>query len=220
MQEPIQVFQQSAICLSGSLKLYFDPFQIPKKFQDADFIFITHPHWDHFSLLDILKVKKEDTYFIIPKEIYEELLDIGVLEDHIKIVKPFEEYFFETMSFRTVPAYNREKDFHKKEMGWLGYVVTLDHVIYYIAGDTDNIFDNQSIKADVVFLPVGGGYTMDAREASRLANTIEPHLAVPTHYLSVVGSLEDARKFRSYLDSKIACKIFYRKKEGEEDYHD
>ena len=154
MNNPIMVFSNNSICLTGSLKIYFDPFQIPKKFQDADFIFITHPHWDHFSLIDILKVKKVDTNYIVPKEIYEELLDIGVPEEQIKIVKPFEEYFFENMSFKTVPAYNRDKEFHKRESQWLGYVVCLDQVIYYIAGDTDLTEDNRKVKCDVAFVPV------------------------------------------------------------------
>lgn len=216
MDNPIMVFSNNSICLTGSLKIYFDPFQIPEKLNDADFIFITHPHWDHFSLIDILKVKKEDTNYIVPKEIYEELLDIGIPEEQIKIVRPFEEYFFENMSFKTVPAYNRDKEFHRKESLWLGYVVCLDQVIYYIAGDTDNLRENQSIQADVVFLPVGGTYTMDAIEAARLANMIHPHLAIPTHYLSVVGSLEDAKRFRKFLDSNIACKIFYKTKQEED----
>ena len=216
MKEPITVFSNNAICLRGSLVIYFDPFQIPEKRNDADFIFITHPHWDHFSLNDKLKVKQEHTNFIEPKENFEELLDIGISEEFIKVVKPYEEYFFESMSFQTVLACNRNRDYHKKENQWLGYVLKMDQVVYYIAGDTDNLVENQKIKADVVFLPVGGTYTMDAREAARLANTIRPHLAIPTHYLSVVGSLLDAQNFKRYLDSGIACKIFYKKKQGEE----
>ncbi len=213
---PIQVFAQNSIKLMGSLTIYFDPFQIPSEFHDADFIFITHPHWDHFSLIDILKVRKEETNFIVPKEIYEELLDIGVMESHIKIVKPNEEYFFESMSFRTLPAFNRSSEYHLKEKKWMGYLVSMDGVVYFIAGDTDVLDVHHKIKADIVFLPVGGTYTMNAREAARLANLIHPHLAVPTHYLSVVGSLEDARNFRKYLNEGIACQIFYRKKQDME----
>jgi len=212
-EQPIYVFAQNAICLRGSITLYVDPFQIPEDFHDADFIFITHPHWDHFSLIDILKVKKPETNFIVPREIFEELLDIGIPESQIKVVKPGEEYFFDTMSFRTIPAYNRTKEYHPKEKLWLGYLITLDHVIYYVAGDTDVTKENSTLKADVAFLPVGGTYTMDAREASRLANTMKPHLVIPTHYLTVVGSLEDARKFREYLHEGIACQIFYRTKD-------
>lgn len=209
---PIQVFAQNAIRLKGSLVIYIDPFQIPNESHDADFIFITHPHWDHFSLLDLLKVRGKETNYIIPKEIYEELLDIGVEESHIKIVKPQEEYFFEHMSFQTFPAYNRNSDYHLKENAWLGYRIVMDGVVYFIAGDTDVLEFHHGLKADVLFLPVGGVYTMDARDAARLANQIGPHLAIPTHYLTSIGSLEDARNFRSYLNDGIACQIFYRKK--------
>lgn len=209
---PINVFAQNAIRLCGTKTIYIDPFHIPSEMHDADFLFITHPHWDHFSLVDILKVRKEETNYIVPKEIFEELLDIGISENHIKVVKPNEEYHFDTMSFKTVPAYNRSKEHHPKEKNWVGYIITMDNVVYYIAGDTDITKENQNIQADVIFLPVGGTYTMDYREAARLANTIAPHLAVPTHYLTVVGSLEDARKFRECLNSKIACQIFYREK--------
>lgn len=212
-KSPIEVFAQSSIKLTGSFILYFDPFQIPKEIHDADFVFITHPHWDHFSLLDLLKVRKAETNFIIPKEIYEELLDIGVEESHIKIVKPQEEYFFEHMSFQTLPAYNRSSNYHLKESNWLGYLVSMDGVIYFVAGDTDVLEIHHQVKADVVFLPVGGTYTMDARDAARLANQIHPHLAIPTHYLTAVGTLEDARNFRKYLNEGIACQIFYRKKQ-------
>ncbi|MCI8394660.1 MAG: MBL fold metallo-hydrolase [Bacilli bacterium] len=215
LEKPITVFAHSAICLRGKYQIYIDPFHIPQNFHDADFVFITHPHWDHFSLLDILKVKKEDTNFIIPKEVYEELLDIGILEEHIKIVKPFESYSFAFMKFQTIPAYNREKNYHLKESNWMGYLITLDQIVYYIAGDTDIHPFNREIKADVVFLPVGGVYTMDAREAARLANLIHPHLAIPTHYLTVVGALSDAKDFRRYLHQGIACQIFYHTKEEE-----
>lgn len=211
-EKPINVFAQNAIFLKGSYNVYIDPFRIPEDFHNADFIFITHPHWDHFSLIDILKVRKEETNFIVPKEIFEELLDIGISEEHIKVVKPAEEYHFEHLSFKTIPAYNRTKDYHKKENNWVGYLITMDQVVYYIAGDTDSTKENQKIKADVIFLPVGGTYTMDYREAARLANTIKPHLAIPTHYLSVVGSLEDAKNFRKCLNPPIACQIFYQEK--------
>ncbi len=211
--EPITVFAQNSICLRGSVTIYIDPFHIPKEMHDADFIFITHPHWDHFSLMDILKVRKEDTNYIIPKEIYEEILDFGVLEEHIQVVKPFEKYHFASMTFQTVPAYNTKSSYHLKEKNWMGYVISFDQVIYYIAGDTDVTQEAKKIRADVVFLPVGGTYTMNATEACALANLIHPHLAIPTHYLSVVGTLQDAKRFVQGLDEGIIGKIYYDRNE-------
>lgn len=216
MNKPLNVFAQNSIYIKGSYTIYVDPFHIPNETHDADFIFITHPHWDHFSLIDILKVRKDSTNYIIVKEIFEELLDIGIPENQIKVVKPLETHHFEQMSFKTIAAYNITSNHHPKEKNWVGYLIEMDQVIYYIAGDTDVTKEIQQIKADVIFLPVGGTYTMDYRAAARLANTIGPHLAIPTHYLTVVGSLKDAKNFRECLKKEIACQIFYRRKEEEE----
>lgn len=212
MNPKINVFAQNSILISGSYKVYFDPFHIPENFHDADYVFITHPHWDHFSLVDLLKVRNENTSFFVPKEIYEELLDIGVKEEQIKVVKPDETYYFEKMSFQVIPAYNILKDHHLKESNWMGYLLTMDEIIYYIAGDTDVTPENKNIAADVLFLPVGGTYTMNYEEAANLANLIHPKLAIPTHYLTVVGSISDAENFCNLLKKEIASKIFYKEK--------
>lgn len=212
MNPKINVFAQNSILINGSYTIYFDPFHIPENFHDADYVFITHPHWDHFSLIDLLKVRKEETSFFVPKEIFEELLDIGVKEEQIKVVKPGETYYFEKMSFQTIPAYNRLKEHHLKQNNWMGFLLNMDEIIYYIAGDTDIIEENQNIKADVLFLPVSGTYTMDYQEASKLANLIHPKLAIPTHYLTVVGDIKDAINFCNLLEKDIKSKIFYKEK--------
>jgi L-ascorbate metabolism protein UlaG (beta-lactamase superfamily) len=54
----------------------------------------------------------------------------------------------------------------------------------------------QQIKADVVILPVGGTYTMTAAEAAEAVNTIQPEVAIPMHYGSIIGSMRDAETFK------------------------
>lgn len=71
----IQVNCQSSIKLTGNKVIYFDPIKVEEK-HDADYIFITHPHWDHFSKEDILKIKKENTKIIGPFGIEKELKEI------------------------------------------------------------------------------------------------------------------------------------------------
>lgn len=205
----VKVFAHSSIFLEGKNKIYIDPFNIPENFHNADYIFITHPHWDHFSLVDILKVRTEETIFVIVKELFEELLDIGIKEDHILIVKPFENYHFEHFNFQTIPAYNLNKDYHLQEKGWVGYIIELEKTSYYIAGDTDVTKESKEIKADVLFLPVGGIYTMNYQEASELANYLKPKYAIPIHYGKVVGNNEDARKFCALLNKEIKSHIYY-----------
>ena len=83
----------------------------------------------------------------------------------------------------------------------------LDGIRYYIAGDTDKTLENEQVKCDVAFLPVGGTYTMNAREAVKLAISINPKIVVPIHYGTLVGTIEDARYFKEQLKDKVECII-------------
>ena len=82
-------------------------------------------------------------------------------------------------------------------MGWLYYII--NGIRYYIAGDTDITEENKQVKCDVAFVPVGGTYTMDFKEAAQLINIIKPKFAIPVHYGSVVGSKQDATDFIKLL---------------------
>lgn len=216
MQEKIQVFAQNSICLRGSYVIYIDPFHIKGNPNDADYVFITHPHWDHFSLLDILLVRKSSTIFFITKEIFEELLDIGIPENQIKVVKPNATYRFDNLIIETIPAYNKEKDFHPKSNDWVGYFLTFDSVSYYIVGDSDIIKEQDQLKPDVLFIPIGGNFTMDEREAARLTNHLNPRLVIPMHYGINAGDLESPIRFKKCLNKNIACKIYFKGEKDEE----
>ena len=61
----------------------------------------------------------------------------------------------------------------------------------------------KAIKADVVILPVGGTYTMTAGEAAKAANTIQPELAIPMHYGTIVGSVTDAETFKRHTNVPV-----------------
>ena len=82
--------------------------------------------------------------------------------------------------------------------------VEIDTCLYkaqaqYMAGDTDVTEENRKVKCDVAFVPVGGTYTMDFKEAAQLINIIKPKFAIPVHYGSVVGSKQDATDFIKLL---------------------
>ena len=82
---------------------------------------------------------------------------------------------------------------HPKGNGWLGYVLTLDgdQTRYYCAGDTDQNPNNEAVSCEVALVPIGGTYTMDARQAAAFVNALRPRVAVPIHYGSFVGTYED-----------------------------
>lgn len=208
MLENIEVLYHSSIKINKGVIIYFDPFKIDKEYHDADIIFITHSHYDHYSEEDILKVKKEDTQIVAPLDLLDNLLTLGFTKDSITLVKPNENYTVKGLSFRTIPAYNTNKNFHPKANNWVGYLVTIDNITYYIAGDTDITTENKQVKCDVAFVPVGGTYTMDNKEAAKLINEIKPKVAIPIHYGKIIGNISDGQNFAKLINKEIECKIF------------
>lgn len=203
MLENIEVLCHSSIKINKEKVIYIDPFNIEKNYNDADIIFITHNHYDHYSKEDIRKVKKENTIFVATKDVVDELLKDEFNQDKVKTIYPNNSYMLDKISFETIPAYNINKQFHPKENGWVGYILEIEGVKYYIAGDTDITEENKKVKCNVAFVPVGGTYTMNAKEAAELVNTIKPEIAVPIHYGSVVGTKKDPEKFIKLLNSEI-----------------
>ena len=72
-----------------------------------------------------------------------------------------------------------------------------------MAGDTDDLPENHDIECDIALVPVGGTYTMDAREAAALVNALKPAVAIPEHYGTVAGSPDDGKTFASLVDPSI-----------------
>ena len=210
MLENIEVLCHSSIRFNKGLIIYFDPFKINENYHDADIIFITHSHYDHYSEEDISKVIKDNTTIVVPKDLEDMVLQFGFAKEHIIVLSPNEEYSVLGINFKTIPAYNANKNFHPKSNEWVGYIVNLDQTTYYIAGDTDITEENRQVKCDVAFVPIGGTYTMTYSEAAELINEIKPQIAVPIHYGLIVGNKEYANNFANLVDKEIECKILIR----------
>ena len=208
MLDGIEVLCHSSIRFDKGIVMYFDPFKIEKNYSDADIVFITHDHYDHYSLEDIRKVIKKDTMLVLPTSLLEKALHDGFETDNIVIVEPNKNYNVNGIKFSTVPSYNVNKQFHPKENNWVGYLIEMDDLTYYIAGDTDITEENKQVKCNVAFVPVGGVYTMTYEEAAKLINEIRPKVAVPIHYGSIVGTKEDGLNFSKLIYPKVECKIF------------
>ena len=211
MLENIEVLYHSSIRINKEKTIYIDPFKIDRNYNDADIVLITHDHYDHYSEEDIDKVINENTTIIIPEELLTKLLKKGINKNAIITVEPNEKYVVQGIKFETIPAYNTNKTFHPKKNGWVGYIIIINGIRYYIAGDTDITEENKKVKCDVAFVPVGGTYTMDFKEAANLINEIKPKIAIPIHYGSVVGTEQDAIDFIRLLHPEIKGIILMKK---------
>ena len=182
--------------------LYVDPFRLETAPHDADLIFLTHSHFDHFSTEAIDRVKKPGTVFVLPESIRAETAE-QTAGHTVVAVQPEEAYSVLGIELRTVPAYNPAKPFHPRANNWVGYVLCLDGLRVYIAGDTDATEEAAGVACDAALLPIGGKYTMDPAQAAELANRIRPALVVPVHYGSVTGGAGDFERFAAALDPEI-----------------
>ena len=204
----IEVFTQNSIRIKGNGKtIYIDPFQMKETPKDAGFIFITHDHYDHYSPEDIAKVCGDNTVLIIPQKMIDKVGEVSGLVSETVTVNPSAHYAINDFEFDTVPAYNKIKPFHPKSAKWVGYIVHIDGKRVYIAGDTDATKEAKQVKCDIALVPIGGKFTMDAKKAAELINTIQPDVAIPTHYGTIVGKPKDAEVFANNIKSPVQVEI-------------
>lgn len=199
----ISWFSQGALRIKyNGHVIYTDPFDIDDDYHDADYILISHSHFDHFSPENIEKVLKSDTAFIVPMSVSDEL-DRYPKHQIVEIV-PFDVLDLEFMVLEAVPAYNIVKaDKHPKENGWVGYVMTMGETVLYYTSDTELIPEMTDIKADIIFVPLGQKFTMNSVEdAANAVLLTQAKIAVPIHYGKYEGSEEDAKNFEKLLRGK------------------
>lgn len=195
----IDVIRHASIKLTGDRIIYIDPYKIDEPFNDADYIFITHDHYDHYDEESINNIKNDNTKIIVPK----------CLEDkeHYLVVEPNQEYQIDSITFTTIPSYNINKPFHPKEKGYVGYNILIDDTYYYVMGDTDVTKESKEVKCDICFVPIGGVYTMDVDEAINYINELKPKKAIPIHYGLIVGDKSLGITFKENIDKEIEVEL-------------
>jgi L-ascorbate metabolism protein UlaG (beta-lactamase superfamily) len=165
----------------------------------ARYILITHEHNDHFDRQAIAALRNQGTMIYENKAVYD------IFHNGVPMANGDSLMLANDITLKAVPAYNttpgREK-FHPKGRD-NGYVLQLDGLRIYIAGDTEDIPEmSQLSNIDIAFLPCNQPYTMTVEQLVRAANVIKPKVLFPYHYnntpvhqasMELVGSGIDVR---------------------------
>ncbi len=184
--------------LEGSKVVYFDPYQLSGAQKPGDIVLITHEHFDHCSPDDLAKVLRDGAVIVTNAKSAEQLDG-----KNVRVVAPGDVMDVAGVKIEALAAYNTNKDFHPKSAGMLSFVVTLDGVTYYHAGDADFMPEMKDIRVDIAFLPVSGTYVMTADEAVQAARAMKPEIAIPMHYGAIVGTRDDALNFKNALEGEV-----------------
>lgn len=181
----------------GNKKVYIDPYKLSKNYKnisDADIVLVTHNHFDHLSIEDLKNIINERTIIVSAQECLSQLKSLQ-LKESIGI-DPRDSVKVDDLKIETVPAYNVNKHFHPKDDRKIGFIVEFGKDRLYHTGDSDMIPEMKDTNPSIVLIPVSGTYVMNAEEASQAVNQlINPKIAIPMHYGTIVGNKEDAIRF-------------------------
>jgi len=179
----------------GSKGIFIDPYVLPEGEEKADIIVMTHEHFDHCAVENAEKIIKDSTVVLTTKGC------AAKCGFETRVIGTGESIELQGVKIETVEAYNVDKQFHPRGLGF-GVIVEMDGVRIYHAGDTDLIPEMKNLKPDVALLPIGGTYTMNIEEAVEATARIKPEIVIPMHYNYIDGTEAEPEKFRELLSEK------------------
>lgn len=223
----LKIVHSSVLVQWNGKTIYIDPWSNDGKFDysshpKADYVFITHEHFDHCDPQLIDFICKDDAVIVGNERVKEELrIDqstpeaVGLrLARSVKLVGPKEKYGFDNFFVETVSAYNLNKfrspgvPFHPKENNGVGYILNLGGTRIFHMGDTDNIPELSNVTdIDVLLAPMSGTFVMKPEEAAEAVKVIKPEIAIPIHWGELVGGMEEVEEFRNLVECEVELAI-------------
>lgn len=181
------------------------------KFPKSNIVLITHEHFDHCDPKAAEMVATKTTQLVCTPTIYNSLK----MKDTATSLANGEKTTIDGITIEAVPAYNiqhkrdAEHPFHPKSVG-NGYVLTIDGIKIYVAGDTENVPEMKALKDQniyIAFLPMNLPYTMDRDMFVDAAKMVAPRFLYPYH-----TSGTDPKQLEG-LEKDCGCKVKLRKLE-------
>lgn len=167
----------------------------------ADLVLVTDTHGDHLDPETLAGVLNENTAFIAPQAVVDELPE--ALKAQAEVLHNGEEITRAGFSIEAVPMYNLPESSdsrHVKGRG-NGYVLTRNGMRIYIAGDTSGVPEMRALEnISVAFVPMNPPYTMDVEEAADAVLEFAPEEVYPYHYRTPEG-FSDVEEFKRLVNA-------------------
>jgi len=156
--------------------------------EEADIVTISHDHADHNA---VHKIKGSP-----------------------KVIKEPGEYEVKGIKIKGIKTYHDEKG--GKERGEnIVYVFEIDNFRIAHMGDLGEILSDEKLKqigkVDIILIPVGGYFTIDAKQATQIIKKIKPKIVIPMHYKTTkcdfpIAPVEDFIKDKDKV-IKFGCEV-------------
>ncbi len=142
---------------------------------EANIITVSHNHYDHNNIKAL-----RGQPFIVDSA--------GEYDIHGVMIEGIESYYDNQQG----------KESGKNIM----YRIEFDDITVVHLGDLGHILDNKQLEklvgTDILLIPVGGKYTLDATKAVEVVSQIEPRIVIPMHY-KVAGSKVDVDGVEKFI---------------------
>jgi L-ascorbate metabolism protein UlaG (beta-lactamase superfamily) len=181
-------YRQSAfrIRTDAGQSIFLDPWRVPAREGKADLILVTHPHRDHLDHAAIEGLRGPQTELVLPR---------SCARPGWKSIQAGETLRIGAVTVTAVPAYNVAKRFHPRSEAWIGYLVEVDGLRVYHAGDTDVIPEMDGLRPDIALLPVGGLFAMNGEAAEQAAAALDAAVCIPMHFGMLLGGRKAGERF-------------------------
>ncbi len=201
----------SCFIVEGNDRIIIDPFitgnplaTVKAEEIDVDIVAITHGHGDHLG--DGIEIaKRSNATMVAIHEIAQYAASKGVRAEGINMGGGVK---IKDTEIIMTPAWHSsgldETNFAISTCP-AGLIIKSGKTVYH-AGDTCLFYDMKLIgelyKPDVALLPIGGRYTMDARQAAMAAEWVKAQIAIPMHYNTFDVIKESPEKFKELAEEK------------------
>ncbi len=194
-----------------SMVIHVDPYSSVANYSqlpDADLIFVTHVHPDHYDLSAIGNIKKDSTVMVFTQEVK----DKNTYTDTAIVMNNGDSIVIKGIPVRAVPAYNPQKAYHPVGKG-NGYILNFGEKNIYVAGDTENIPEMDSLgRIDVAFLPMNQPFTMTPVQAADAAIRINPGILYIYHFDALdTANLRSLLSEHENIEVRIGKSVYYEK---------
>lgn len=200
MIDNIQWLGFGGFVIQGTPLIYINPWRLSRVTFLADVVLVGHGHYEHFSPIDIEKVRGPDTIVLTNQFVAAQIHGAEVLREYQSRV-------VDRARITALPAYSPDSPLHKRGDGGIGFLISINLYDIYYAGDTQVTPEVSRVAPDIAILPIDGNGTMSVEDAAMLVREVRPRYVIPSNWGAGGVTLADVERFKRLVGERSEVRI-------------